>query len=293
MQKESSTAAERSAANLLNLLFLTPLLVPRLQQDLAAVQNEGLSAFTDKEVAVGFRFQRRITLAPGFRLNLSKRGLGLSVGPRGASLSAGPSGVHGHAGIPGTGLAYRQKLKTRSRSAVNGSSGAGRSSSAALEALLSQGESLPIRLDIDAAGTIHYAHGDGTPMSDDEARVLRRHAGDSLREQLTQHCERLNVDLDRLGRLHEETPHPNITVYVTRDFTEMPPAPPALRQPAWWHWLWPPARRRVACGGGRLCLASGDRYADCTGGEWFWPAGWRCVLPGNERYCMRAMGWGS
>jgi hypothetical protein len=81
----------------------------------APVQNEALSASTDKEVAVGFRFQRRITLAPGIRLNLSKRGLGLSVGSRGASLSAGPRGVHGHAGIPGTGLAYRQKLNARSR----------------------------------------------------------------------------------------------------------------------------------------------------------------------------------
>ncbi|QJQ97791.1 DUF4236 domain-containing protein [Halomonas sp. PGE1] len=86
---------------------------------------------------MGFRFQRRITLAPGIRLNLSKRGLGLSVGPRGASLSVGPRGVHGHAGIPGTGLAYRQKLNARSRSAGRGSSGAGRASPAgSLEALL-------------------------------------------------------------------------------------------------------------------------------------------------------------
>lgn len=46
---------------------------------------------------MGFRFQRRITLAPGIRLNLSKSGLGLSVGPRGASLSVGPRGAYGHA----------------------------------------------------------------------------------------------------------------------------------------------------------------------------------------------------
>lgn len=230
------------------------------------VQNETLSASTDKEVAVGFRFQRRITLAPGIRLNLSKRGLGLSVGPRGASLSVGPRGVHGHAGIPGTGLAYRQKLNARSRPAGRGSSGAGRSSPAAsLEALLAQGESLPIRLDIDGDGGIHYAHGDGTPMSDDEARVLRRHAGESLREQLAQHCERLNADLDRLGRLHEETPHPDITGYVTRDFTEAPPAQPALRQPAWWHRLWPPARRRVEEENRRRQAAFDQAYRD-----WEW-----------------------
>lgn len=227
------------------------------------MQNEALSASTDKEVAVGFRFQRRITLAPGIRLNLSKRGLGLSVGPRGASLSVGPSGVHGHAGVPGTGLAYRQKLNARNRIAGRaGGSGSRSSPAAALEALLSQGESLPIRLDIDADGTIHYAHGDGTPMSDDEARVLRRHARDSLREQLAQHCERLNADLDRLGRLHEETPHPNITGYVTRDFTEAPPAPPVLRELAWWHRLWPPARRRVEEGNRRRQVAFEKAYRD-------------------------------
>jgi hypothetical protein len=210
------------------------------------VQNEGLSASNDKEVAVGFRFQRRITLAPGIRLNLSKRGLGLSVGPRGASLSVGPSGVHGHAGIPGTGLAYRQKLNTRNRRTSGASGAAGRSNSAAaaLDTLLSQGESLPVRLDIDAEGGIHYFHGDGTPMRDDEARVLRRHARESLREQLERHCERLNADLDRLGQLHEKTPHPNQNGYTTQDFNESPPSPPKLGQPAWWHFLWPPAQRR-------------------------------------------------
>lgn len=197
---------------------------------------------------MAFRFQRRITLAPGLRLNLSKRGLGLSVGPRGASLSVGPSGVHGHAGIPGTGLAYRQKLNTRPRRGGDSSDAAGgRSSSAAtLEALLEQGESLPIRLEIDAEGGLQYFHGDGTPMSDDEARVLRRHAKESLREQLERHCERLSADLDRLGRLHEDTPHPHHNGYTTQDLTEAPPLPPAPCQPVWWHFLWPPAKRQVA-----------------------------------------------
>lgn len=31
---------------------------------------------------MAFRFQRSITLTPGARLNLSKRGAGVSVGPR-------------------------------------------------------------------------------------------------------------------------------------------------------------------------------------------------------------------
>jgi hypothetical protein len=41
----------------------------------------------------GYRRSRRI--APGVRLNMSKRGLGLSVGPRGAKVSANTRGRRG------------------------------------------------------------------------------------------------------------------------------------------------------------------------------------------------------
>jgi hypothetical protein len=41
-------------------------------------------------VSWGYRKSRRI--APGIRLNVSKRGLGLSAGPRGAKLSANTRG---------------------------------------------------------------------------------------------------------------------------------------------------------------------------------------------------------
>ncbi|RDB43427.1 DUF4236 domain-containing protein [Halomonas sp. DQ26W] len=215
---------------------------------------------------MAFRFQRRITLAPGLRLNLSKRGLGLSVGPRGASLSMGPSGVHGHAGIPGTGLAYRQKLNVRNRRGSWPGSGAGQSRpAAAMDALLAQGESLPIRLDIDSDGNIDYFHGDGTPMGDKEARLLRRHARESLREQLAQHCERLNADLDRLGKLHEDTPHPHHNGYTTQGFTEVPPSPPEPSPPVWWHFLWPPAKRQVAMENHRRQAAFEEAYR-----SWEW-----------------------
>ncbi len=215
---------------------------------------------------MGFRFHRRITLAPGFRLNRSKRGLDLSVGPRGASLSVGPSGVHGHAGIPGTGLAYRQKLNTQARRAARPGEDNDRSNPAAiLDAQLAQGETLPVRLEIGALGGIRYFHGDGTPMSEGEARVLRRHARESLREQLERHCERLNEGLDRLGRLHEQTPHPGENGYTTQEFTEAPPPPPQQQQPAWWHFLWPPAKRRLEEENCRRQAAFDEAYRD-----WEW-----------------------
>ncbi|MBN1120750.1 MAG: DUF4236 domain-containing protein [Anaerolineae bacterium] len=55
-------------------------------------------------------FRRRIRIAKGIYLNLSKHGIGFSVGPKGLHYSTGPSGEHVTAGIPGTGLYYRRKL---------------------------------------------------------------------------------------------------------------------------------------------------------------------------------------
>jgi hypothetical protein len=57
-----------------------------------------------------FRFQKRISLLPGVRINLSKSGVSASLGPRGADVNIGRDGVTTNAGIPGTGLSYRQKL---------------------------------------------------------------------------------------------------------------------------------------------------------------------------------------
>jgi hypothetical protein len=58
---------------------------------------------------MGFRFQRRIKILPGVRLNLSKSGIGVSVGPRGAHIGITARGQHyTSVGIPGTGLLWRE-----------------------------------------------------------------------------------------------------------------------------------------------------------------------------------------
>jgi uncharacterized protein DUF4236/SH3 domain-containing protein len=59
---------------------------------------------------MGFRFQKRISILPGVRINLSKSGVSTSLGPRGADVNIGKDGVTANAGIPGTGLSYRQKI---------------------------------------------------------------------------------------------------------------------------------------------------------------------------------------
>lgn len=59
---------------------------------------------------MAFRFFRRLKIAPGVTLNLSKRGGSLSFGPRGAKMTFGTSGVRRTVGLPGTGLYYTEQV---------------------------------------------------------------------------------------------------------------------------------------------------------------------------------------
>ena len=55
---------------------------------------------------MSFRFFRRIRIAPGITLNLSKGGVSMSVGPPGAKFTVGTRGTRATIGLPGTGLSY-------------------------------------------------------------------------------------------------------------------------------------------------------------------------------------------
>jgi len=55
------------------------------------------------------RFTRRLSLVPGLRVNLSKRGASLSVAHRGAWYTVGPRGGRATVGLPRTGLFWSEK----------------------------------------------------------------------------------------------------------------------------------------------------------------------------------------
>jgi hypothetical protein len=57
---------------------------------------------------VGLRFQRRIRIAPGLRVNVSKSGIGGSMGRTGLRIGVDAKGrKYFSVGLPGTGLSYR------------------------------------------------------------------------------------------------------------------------------------------------------------------------------------------
>ncbi len=78
---------------------------------------------------MAWSYRKRIKIAPGVNINLSKSGISTSVGPKGAKINVGPKGTSLYTGIPGTGVYNRTKLSSRNnrnnsssyKSSLNGS----------------------------------------------------------------------------------------------------------------------------------------------------------------------------
>ncbi len=58
---------------------------------------------------MGLRFYRRVHLAPGLSVNLSRSGPSLTMGLRGAHVTVGRRGVTRTIGLPGTGVFYTNR----------------------------------------------------------------------------------------------------------------------------------------------------------------------------------------
>lgn len=59
---------------------------------------------------MGFKFRKRIKIAPGININLSKSGISTSIGKPGATINIGKKGVKATVGVPGSGFSYNQNL---------------------------------------------------------------------------------------------------------------------------------------------------------------------------------------
>lgn len=72
---------------------------------------------------MGFRLRKSFKVGGGFRVNLSRRGVGASWGVPGFRVGIGPSGTRAHFSIPGTGLGWSGGLGAGSRHVAAGASG--------------------------------------------------------------------------------------------------------------------------------------------------------------------------
>lgn len=69
---------------------------------------------------MAWNYRKRIKIAPGIHLNLSKGGVSTSIGPKGAKVTFGKNGTYLNQGIPGTGLYSREKLSSGNKSSNSG-----------------------------------------------------------------------------------------------------------------------------------------------------------------------------
>jgi hypothetical protein len=67
---------------------------------------------------MGFRFRRSLKIAPGIRLNFSKRGTSLSLGGRGFTTNISKRGTKTTVGLPGTGISYSTSSPRKKRSSL-------------------------------------------------------------------------------------------------------------------------------------------------------------------------------
>lgn len=55
---------------------------------------------------MGFRFQKRVKILPGVRVNLSKSGVSTSIGVKGAQVTLGHGKTRTTVGLPGSGISH-------------------------------------------------------------------------------------------------------------------------------------------------------------------------------------------
>ncbi|MBB5173016.1 DUF4236 domain-containing protein [Texcoconibacillus texcoconensis] len=143
---------------------------------------------------MSFRFQKRVRVAPGVRLNFSKRGVSTSFGRRGASVSVGRRGVYGNVGVPGSGLSYRTKLNAPSRSKKH--------SSKTHKPKAGEGN---IQVDWDdEKNDITFETETGKKLTEAEEKAVRKHYKEEMNAIYAEKAKEINRASDILRRLHHE-----------------------------------------------------------------------------------------
>jgi hypothetical protein len=183
---------------------------------------------------MGLRFRRRVKIAPGVSLNISKSGVGISAGPRGAKIGVGPRGVHRSVGIPGTGLSYREEARWKSGNSMGGSTSSNRTGSN--EAVLE------VRQD----GSVALVGHDGEPVPPRLAKLFREQHADQIQSFLERACDRWNAGIDEILTVHLSTPDPAVNLeYEMRSFAEKRPDPFVPRRLGVFGRFWRPWRERT------------------------------------------------
>lgn len=169
---------------------------------------------------MAWSYRKRIKIAPGLSINLSKSGISTSIGPRGAKVTIGPKGTYLSAGIPGTGIYSRQKIASAtSSSKPSYTSGLYSSSSYTAGSRSSYDEDFGVNMKMDSTGSLSFSFTDslGRPITDEtvKQRLIRK----------TKASPQYKTHLAQLTRMtHDEVNE------ETQKFTELYKKSPELKR---------------------------------------------------------------
>ena len=167
------------------------------------------------------RFRRSIKIAKGLRLNVSKSGLGFSVGGKGHSMSIGPRGTYFNAGISGTGLSFREKIGSNSKSykSNNNSNDAGLNPS-----------SFTVVISIDdetGKETITLEREDGTRIYNDESLLRKAKKTEAFKQKLEETRKRAQEQIsqktERLINIYQNSVELITMDYVKEHYNKLAP----------------------------------------------------------------------
>ena len=182
---------------------------------------------------MGLRFQKRIRILPGVRVNVGLRGVSTSVGVRGASVTAGKRGIHANVGAPGTGFSYRSRIDGLT---------ADRASSRAAAAT----GDIPARLTLRGNGAVEVLDENGATLPPRLLRSFREQQGEMIDAWLQQQCDAINDELRAITDIHLQCPSPDQepSFHAAR-FADAPPRAPVAKSPGWFERWFPQVRRRI------------------------------------------------
>lgn len=161
------------------------------------------------------RFQKRIKIAPGIRINLGKKGGSLSLGARGASVNIGRRGVFQNIGIPGTGISFRNKISSGS----SWSRGSSTSNS-------SEPKSIGVKVSLLSDGTITISDENDLPLSASLEKKVKKEKKDEINALINEHMQLINKEYDACVNQYKLTPPPDIDILGSLDFNIEKPDEP-------------------------------------------------------------------
>lgn len=183
---------------------------------------------------MSIRFRRRVRIAPGVHLNLSKSGIGVSAGPRGAKIGVGPRGVHHSVGIPGTGLHYRRDVRWKSVS------------NKALTRYETRESRVTYEMRLEEDGRVEFVDAYGEPHPPRVVRQIRAQEGAQIQRFLEAQCEQLNGNIDAILNIHLLTPNPaDKKPFKKRPFKHPRPVQFIPQKPGMLGLIWPSKKRKI------------------------------------------------